>query len=428
MKNGLPTVPVFDIQIHPRDHDLILATHGRSIWIMDNISSLEGLNDKVLSTDLKLLPTRPGIEWKTANYRGFVGTSNFFAQNAPNGLVLDYFSKGAGPVRVTVSDPAGKQIRTLNARAEAGTIGRIVWDMRSEPPVPLTGGGTQDAGGGGGGRGGRGGAGRGGRGGGGAAPAAETAAEAPATTPAQSEAGGELANEFGAAGGGGGGGGGGRGFFGGGGRGSLVEPGDYKVEISANAKTDTMTVKVEDDPRIQLSSEDRSKRRRAIDTLATMAKDADAARRKVAGMNTALTNLTDSWKLSNAPTVPDNVKKAADDLLARVKKGLAEFEAQGGGRGGAGGGAGPPPPYAPPPVTQKINRLMFSLDGYSAPPSSRQMADLEEAQQQLQKGIAVVNALWDEVPKLNKMMSDAGVQYFTVTPSTAPPATGGRGN
>ncbi len=38
MKNGLPTVPVFDIQIHPRDHDLILATHGRSFWIMDNIS------------------------------------------------------------------------------------------------------------------------------------------------------------------------------------------------------------------------------------------------------------------------------------------------------------------------------------------------------------------------------------------------------
>ncbi len=41
MKNGLPTVPVFDIQIHPREHDLILATHGRAIWIMDNISALE---------------------------------------------------------------------------------------------------------------------------------------------------------------------------------------------------------------------------------------------------------------------------------------------------------------------------------------------------------------------------------------------------
>ena len=41
MKNGLPTVPVFDIQIHPREHDLILATHGRAVWIMDNITALE---------------------------------------------------------------------------------------------------------------------------------------------------------------------------------------------------------------------------------------------------------------------------------------------------------------------------------------------------------------------------------------------------
>ena len=54
MKNGLPTVPVFDIQIHPRDHDLILATHGRSFWIMDDISALEEMNDQTLTTDLKL--------------------------------------------------------------------------------------------------------------------------------------------------------------------------------------------------------------------------------------------------------------------------------------------------------------------------------------------------------------------------------------
>ena len=46
MKNGLPTVPVFDIQIHPRDHDLILATHGRSIWIMDDISALEQMDNQ----------------------------------------------------------------------------------------------------------------------------------------------------------------------------------------------------------------------------------------------------------------------------------------------------------------------------------------------------------------------------------------------
>ena len=97
MKNGLPTVPVFDIQIHPREHDLILATHGRAIWIMDNISALEELNDQMLTSDLKLLGGRPGIEWKMANYRGFMGTSNFLAANAPTGLTIDYFSQGGRP-------------------------------------------------------------------------------------------------------------------------------------------------------------------------------------------------------------------------------------------------------------------------------------------------------------------------------------------
>jgi hypothetical protein len=83
MKNGLPTVPVFDIQIHPRDHDLILATHGRGVWIMDNINVLEEMNSKVTS-DLKLFDTRPAVEWKMADYRGFLGSAEFYMPNAPN--------------------------------------------------------------------------------------------------------------------------------------------------------------------------------------------------------------------------------------------------------------------------------------------------------------------------------------------------------
>src|SRR5262249_12087580 len=71
MKNGLPTVPIFDLQIHPREHDLILATHGRSFWIMDNISALEQINDQTLSADLKLFGSRPAVEYRMANYRSF---------------------------------------------------------------------------------------------------------------------------------------------------------------------------------------------------------------------------------------------------------------------------------------------------------------------------------------------------------------------
>src|SRR6185437_11161812 len=229
MKNGLPTVPVFDIQVHPREHDLILATHGRSIWIMDNISALEQLNEDVLKSDLKIFSGRPGVEWKMADYRGFPGTNQFFAQNAPTGVMVDYFAKSAGPVRVTVADASGKQIRQANTRAEAGVVNRYVWDMRMDSPVPPAG--PNGAGAAGGGRGGRGAAGGGGRGGrGGGAGRAQAAAAAPQGGGA-GQAAGELATEFGAegaagaqgAGGGGGGGGGGR--FGGAGRGPIVDPG-----------------------------------------------------------------------------------------------------------------------------------------------------------------------------------------------------------
>ena len=420
MKNGLPTVPVFDLQVHPREHDLIVATHGRSIWILDDISVLENLNADALTSDVKLFPSRTAIEWKMTNYRGFTGTNLFLAPNAPAGLILDYFAKTAGPVRVTVADASGKTIRTINGRADAGAINRMTWDLRYDAPVPPANAAT------GGGRGGRGGAGGAGRGG----------AVAGGGVAAQAE-GGEIANEFGPAGasgeagsegGRGGGGGGGRGFFGGAGRGPSVDPGEYKVTIALAGKTDSRTFTVEEDLRVQFAPADRAKRRQAIDTLITLTKQADEGRRKAVAMNTALTGLTDAWKQSNAPSVPDAVKKAVDDLAARVKKTAAKFEQQGGGRG-VGGSAGPPPPYTPPPVTQKLQRLMFTIDGYSAAPTSRQMADIEEATSELKAGLAEVDALWAEVPKLNKALADAGVAYFTLNLNPPPPAGGrGRGN
>jgi len=416
MKNGLPTVPVFDIQIHPRDHDLILATHGRAVWIMDNITALEQMTPQTLTSDLKLFDSRPAIEWKMANYRGFLGSGLFYAPNAPAGVVLDYFTKSEGPVQITVADKAGHQVRQLNARAEAGVLNRSEWDMRYDPPIPP----PAAAGG-------RGGGGRGGRGGGGRGAAAGGAALAESGVAA-----GEMQNEFGQEGAGrgaeaaaGGGEGGGRG---GPPRGSLVDPGEYVITIAAAGKTDSKTFTVEEDPRVQFSPDDRAKRRQTLTTLTQMTHDADVARRRIMGINTALTNLTDSWKQPNAPAVPDNVKKAAEDLLAKVKPVLAMFESPNGGRGG-GGGAGPAAgPFVPPPVTQKIARLMTAIDNYTAAPTSRQMADVKDFSAQLQTGIAEVNRLWDEVPKLNKQMADAGVPYFAVTPSTAPPAAGRGGN
>ena len=78
-------------------------------------------------------------------------------------------------------------------------------------------------------------------------------------------------------------------------------------------------------------------------------------------------------------------------------------------------------------MNQKINRLMGAIDGYSGPPTSRQLADIEECAAQLQKGLEEVAKLDGEVPKLNKLMQDAGVPYFTVDTNSVPAAQAGRG-
>jgi hypothetical protein len=208
-----------------------------------------------------------------------------------------------------------------------------------------------------------------------------------------------------------------------------VDPGEYTVTVTSAGKSDTAAVSVEEDPRVELSPEDRAKRRKAIDTLATLIRAADEPTRKAVGLTTALTALTASWSGPNAVPVPDAAKKAVEDMAAKVKTAAATFQAPaGGGRGGGGGGAGARAEFVAPPVTQKLTRLMGLIGGFSGPPTSRQLADIEEASAELDKGKAAIDQLWDEAPKLNKLLTDAGVAYFKVTlPATAPAPGRGRG-
>ena len=389
MKNGLPTVPVDDIAIHPRDNDLILGTHGRSIWIMDDITPLEQLSENTLSSDVQLFDVRTAIAWRMANNKGATGHKTYLAANPPYGAIVNYYVKskleGRNPVRITVTDKAGNKIRELTGAAEAG-INRVNWDLRYDSPVrPEPG-----------------------------LPAAPGAPPAEAGSEAAGEPGGQGA-PGGRGGGGGGGGGGGFGLFA---RGPLVDPGEYTIAISAAGKNVSKTVTVEEDPRVTLSAEDRAKRRQAITALYTMAREADSGRRKIIALRTSLTGLTDAWKRPSGPRVPDPIKKAADDLLAKVKETIVTFEVE---RTGQLGAAGPPLFYTPPPVNQKITRLMSAMDGYSGAPTARQLADIDASSAALQQGLAGVKKLTDEdLPRLNKMMADAGVPYVTAEAGPAP--------
>ncbi|HKF58221.1 MAG TPA: hypothetical protein VKJ45_22450 [Blastocatellia bacterium] len=173
---GLPTVRIDDLLIHPRDNDLIVATHGRSMYILDDITPLQQLSDSVVDEAAHLFDVRPGTQWlrdaTLGRYSG--GARNFIADNAPAGTAISYYLKSvpSGDVKITISDVTGKVLRTLTGTKETG-LNRVEWDLRGEaPPRPagfqgFPGGGAGGPGGGAGGGGGGGGGGQGGGGGGG---------------------------------------------------------------------------------------------------------------------------------------------------------------------------------------------------------------------------------------------------------------------
>jgi photosystem II stability/assembly factor-like uncharacterized protein len=157
--NGLPTVRIDDILIHARDNDLIVGTHGRSIFIMDDITPLQQLaNDKVMTEDVHLFDVRPAVLFANDIMlsRQMGGAKHFVAQNPPRGPAISYFLKGpvAGDVKIAISDITGKVLRDLPGTNVAG-INRVQWTLTANPPqLPPGLAGRGFGGGGGGGRGG----------------------------------------------------------------------------------------------------------------------------------------------------------------------------------------------------------------------------------------------------------------------------------
>ena len=148
--NNYPTVRTDDILVHPRDNDLIVATHGRSIWIADDITPLQQLTADVQGQDAFLFDVRPALAYLNDQQHGqqVGGQKHFVGENAPRGAAINYYLKSAasGDVKITVADFAGKVIRNLDGSKTAG-INRVMWNLS---PNPLPG----QQGGGGGGRGG----------------------------------------------------------------------------------------------------------------------------------------------------------------------------------------------------------------------------------------------------------------------------------
>lgn len=146
---NLPTVPVHDLAIHPRDHELIAATHGRSIWIVD-IAPLEQLADSVFAAGAYLFQPTTAYEYgepPAADIES--GHKVFRAQSAPYGASIAYrlaSGEKGDTVKVVITDVNGDTLRTLNGPGTAG-LHHVTWDFRGKTPPadPLTPAGIRDS-------------------------------------------------------------------------------------------------------------------------------------------------------------------------------------------------------------------------------------------------------------------------------------------
>jgi hypothetical protein len=135
MSGGLPTVPVDDLVIHPRDNDLVVGTHGRSIWIADDITPLESLSAELVGRAVHLFPVRRATLTVSNAGWPFWG-DRFFGTNPEDGALIRYHLAAdldLESVSLTVLDASGDTIRTLDGPAEAG-LRSVVWDLRYEAP------------------------------------------------------------------------------------------------------------------------------------------------------------------------------------------------------------------------------------------------------------------------------------------------------
>ena len=147
LEGNLPTVTVYDVQFVPRAHSLLVATHGRGLFVLDNITPLEDETPAILASDFHLFPSLPAYMLNLQPQR-LPSLSNFTTPNPPTGVMIDYSLKSSlqptpaerrqhqTPVKITVTDAHGHVVDVLYGSAHAG-INRVNWGMTYAQATPL---------------------------------------------------------------------------------------------------------------------------------------------------------------------------------------------------------------------------------------------------------------------------------------------------
>jgi photosystem II stability/assembly factor-like uncharacterized protein len=133
---NLPSVAVRDLTIHPRDHDLVIATHGRGIWIVDDITPLRALSPETRAMDAVFIQAQPSVQRIPAQGGWVNGDAAYVGPNPPDEAVITYYQKKRhifGDLKIEVFDPQGKLLGTVPSSKRRG-LSRATWPMRLKPP------------------------------------------------------------------------------------------------------------------------------------------------------------------------------------------------------------------------------------------------------------------------------------------------------
>ena len=355
IRSNLPTVPIYEITLHPRDNDMLLATHGRSIWILDDLTPIQRAAD-VLSTDASLFDVRPAMQMNPANDRtNFAGDRRFWGENPrPGAAIAYYLRQPAKELTLTVRDAAGGIVTELGGNdvkdAMRAGINRVHWNLRYQS-LP-----------------------------------------APRGVPQ--------------------GGGGGSGGFGGGGlNGPFVLPGEYRVTLTVNGRdAGSKPVRVLGDRLIQITDADRKLQHDTALALHDLHRTANEAAEAVVVLNDQFRAIDDVVRRASTPPAP--VKTVVDEARTRLST-LRRQLALGGGPGDGEGGGG----FGNQAVRSQISQVKGQVMASTSAPTEMQTRALRELREDLAKVVADTNAIITTVmPGIYKTLGDHNLQPATLKP------------
>jgi photosystem II stability/assembly factor-like uncharacterized protein len=357
LKANLPTMPIYEIKQHPRDNDLILASHARGIWILDDVTPIQEWA-KSESADTFLFSGEPATIMNQANdqMKGFEGDRLFLGQNPAPGATLAYRLKSdAKDIKLTIKDSSGTTMRELTGtdvrdRNKAG-LNIVKWDLRVQPLRPLP---------------------------------------PPPGAPAGPQAGG-----------------GGGGFGGGGNNGPYVLPGTYKATLTVDGRdANTIDVVVKGDPQISITDADR---RMWFDTARELHQLQAKANDVAEMVQNAFAQVQLIQSQTRNATLSPNQKQQLD---AVVKEFEAVRRRLGLGQQGGGGGFGGNTEN----LRGRFGQIKGQIMASTAQPTNTQMMQVREVRAALPGLIDQANAAVAKVPALVKDLIGAGAIFPAIKP------------